>query len=853
MVKSKTGSPGASLIEVVVGMVIASMVFLSVMKALETVGGGLARSRAEDNCRNLADSQINALRNMGYSKLPVSVSSVPIAGISPALYHDPSSYPPETRILSGVPFTIHSLVQKAHRDPSTGELTVVSPDAADRGYRLIQAVVTWRDTKQSLKYSLVKSDLRSSVVGDNTIVSGVVRSTMGVPLSGVWVNTTYAPDTSSTTVPSRTVTDSLGRFRLLVPTDSTYLEVYGNSFYANSLVSGLNVVGNATHDIDASQLTQISHASTTFTVWDINGPKISRIIASTTIAGNPMEYVEIYHGGGNAITFNQLGLKYQRAGDASPTVIDLTYIVNPSFSNTRFALFANYDLTLTILGVSVRPNAVWNSVSGLNAVFPQWAPNRNIILSSADGASEGAGTLILYNKSTGLPLDVVGWNRGATTAPASTGSPIPDPTGIDPGESYARLSSTAGYSTTVGPNYESGNNAVDFVTENPFTNRPRPNSTTYQNLGSGKIVTGVAKLDLNRGDTALGFVQTSTQTLCGSLPCTTITVSSITETYSSPSSYNVISVSAYADSVNRFGLKSIFSFGVPQIITLSSNNAFTACTNKVRFIDELGNPLPNIPYKYSNGFTQLTNGSGTAYIDSRYTVTANAVNSYPSSNVYLINPLYGSVTVPCLGTYGERDVVLPFQTLVRVRTVLDDGATPVSGHTITVSPSAGTTINAVTDMHGYAQFLLPSGTYDFTVPNPTGGVFSPSSWTVGVSAATAGTPLDRTFSLTWISSSINGYLSAGTSSVPGGVLVLAIPSSRPPLGLTEDPPPATIADTFYQATGEADGTYNIDLTTGTYNVYAWRTVMRSGTPEIQRLDHLGVAVTTAPSSVDFQW
>jgi hypothetical protein len=138
---SRIGPPGASLIEVVVGMVIASLVFLSVLKTLQIVGGGLARTRAEDHCRTLAESRVNTLRNIGFSRLPISVSSEPIAGISPTLFHDPTSFPPETRTLAGVRFTIHSLVQKVHRDPSTGAIIIVSPDAADRGYRLMSPPV----------------------------------------------------------------------------------------------------------------------------------------------------------------------------------------------------------------------------------------------------------------------------------------------------------------------------------------------------------------------------------------------------------------------------------------------------------------------------------------------------------------------------------------------------------------------------------------------------------------------------------------------------------------------------------------------------------------------------------------
>lgn len=824
--------------------VIASLVALTVIQGFSGISKGIIAGRFKSLATQLANEMMQSTKSTPYYQLRVSSQTVTPTGLSsldPPVLSDEINYPPVDHVINGVHFTRYMYVQRVQKNASEN-LEVIGWNAPDSGLKQITLSVLWREReewKQVLMVNLLENPNRMASNGD---FIGYVKD---VPLNNIPdVLVEVAENTSL-----NTLTDASGNYRLGVPVGTYTLRASKRGYFP--ITTPNRVVTSTTPQVTVNftNLTAMSSGTVSGTVWHNDHLVISRVCGAKMDGGTSQEYVEIF----NPTTWTwtvdgQLGLSFQRtaAQDPVPIPIQMDYTVGGNaIAPGKFFLFGSHAEGLTIDGVFVGPDAGWaDGVGAPNDVnFPYFdAINglKNILpINGTDGPTEGAGVLSLYVLATGAVLDKVGWQGGGFSPGSSETAPIPGGggAGMEVNKIYYRKSDVGGsFSSTIGPAYDSGNNALDWGVDSgaPHT-LPRTTLSPVLPVKAGTPSQG-AFIFANDGlsvvtqASMLGSPPEARFTL-PAIATGTWTVSASTGNYflsfSTPISAGVsISTSLVLNTSTLYGFASGY---VRDAVTSAGINAISVTpgagvTNAAGFFSIALSPgAQTLQANPNSANPNYTGASQSVIVSLGQTISGNLLFISPGGRIS------GRVTI--------------------------DGTNPLPNIPVEVTnKTTGVTIDTIlSGTDGSFTARVPVGTFKVQPVMAHGEAVSPITLDVIVPAGGSNV-FAATYTVTSAFGTLEGTASALGKPISTGVLIVAststVPANPPDLNTTFQ----GTGVAYYAGASRTDGSYSFSLKNGTYTVAGWYTTFTGNTPTVTRKSYTGVVVNpNQNTTLDIPW
>lgn len=854
---------GISLVEVIVSLAILCGGVVALMGVFGSLAKSITLNRTRTLATTLGQEQIEAVKSMSYYRLRATSTTVVVPGLTPPVYSDEVNYNEPEVTVGPTVFHRYTTVDKVKKNPATGSLEAVPWSDPDTGLKRIQVTVVWRDggtVKQFVLSNLYENPFRSAATSG---FSGIVSSTMSIPLTNAKVEIIENPSW-------RAVTDGLGHYTLGAQPATYSLRASAPGYFSavkwNVLLTGAPLVV-------PFQLSRKSSVTVMGTVWMNDHPVISQVVGSINRGVNYSsgdEYVEIY----NPTTWTwttltgtrRMGLKFQRriSKDPDPREIEITYrntVIPPSC----FYLFANTG-TVTVGAYNRTADAVWTSTSSHNqtefstarnpgATFTALNPNVIPVYEDhAGGGREGDGSLTLFTFDSVIGetrLDTVGWKGGGGGGhyPGQVeGTPIDQNKGLEIDEQFCRFTSTEAVVDGVrAPAMDSDDNDKDWDVFGSIGIDRRPKNSALSDAIPPKAGTPVVGANIFANDGLSTPVLSTLFINSGDHPAMArFTLGSVaTGTWSVSGS----SASAFGS----VGVNTSVGLTATLFLTTSTSGGFvsghvTSDTGAdlmgIRVSAPLDNKIANAGGMYflrvEPGLWPITANLGTedpAYVESRKLVTV--TKGQLTSGVDFI--LFGGIRL-------------------RGRITID-GANPLPDVPVKVVAASGVEYNPVNSLaDGYFEISVPTGTYTVSpLPESTEAVLPPFS-TVGSSVGG-----DTVWSSTFTVSSAYGTLSGramtgGGEPITSGVLIFVttntLPGS-PPLPPHIDGSLRASGLSCYMASTRSDGTYELRAKGGlpfvNYNVYGWYTPTAGASTTTVRQTSVSLAPGGHVTCSDLTW
>ena len=818
--------------------------FTGIQKALQI-------SKSTTLAANLAQEQLQILKQKIYYQVLVTTSPAYDAAFAPPSAYDTGYFPPETIMEGGVIFTRYTLVEVVKED--SGVITVLPPATPDTGMKLVTVTVAWRLAGAPKRLAVRTIVANPDTVTANAIFTGVVRDagTMA-PIPGAVV----------------TVAENLGWRDSSNASGSYSINASPGSYTLGTVVAGyfpshrsVSIAANQTQTQDFTLVPMSSGSAVSAgSLWVIPDLLISQVVASTRQADAAdfvVQFVELFNPGAVPVTIQgNYALNFQVPSGCTYSNtchgLPLTFVRSSAPARGYFVV-AN-TATFTLNGVRVEADAYWPDAAAASCSVPPnpavWdlsaIPPKKQILDIGHGGS------VWLTDSIGTVVDAVGWIHNANAPPKFEGAPLNlGSAGFADGIQMVRTSSPNFVSSAYGRSYDYGFNNVDFTTvavQHDAFGALSPAQTLLAGRPAvGAIVSANDGLSLSTQAYSYGFPPTArfalTQVATGTW---TMLVSSGNWTLQ----HDTVTI-ASAGSV--FALPSTMTF----LDTLNYHGFISGTVT-----DALGAPIsPAVPVDPGGmgaaQYASVANGRyllrvSTGLVD----VTANsgigAAASYVSVSSLGVSAQLGRVTsgVNFLLSQGGR--VSGFVTR--------DGVNPLPGVSVTML-----------DANGYARDTQVSGSDGrFTSLNISTGSYriepaldeietvSPSSALVTVTPG--GTVFSATFTVSGALGSITGAVTAGGAPLRTGALIVVTTAT---LAGTPPAPPSLSSATltgspYYVASSREDGTYRVEVrqsTSPAYRVYAYYITYPGGAPTINAQSASGVQVLAGQTTtgVNFSW
>ncbi len=833
---------GVTLVELMVMSVIASLVALTVIQGFSGISRGIIATRFKSLATQLANQKMQSLKSVSYYRLRVSSQTIvpsALSAFTPAVRSDDINYPPTSAVVNGISFQHYTVVERVQKNDATEALEVISWNSPDTGLKQLTVSVAWQERGSWNRVqlsNLLENPNRLAATGD--FVGTVTDVGTFAPLSDVSI--TVAQNSSL-----NTLTDAGGTYRVGAPAGSYILQAIKQGYFPKTSLP--KVITSTTPQVTVDfALAPMSSGTITGSVWQNDHLVISRICGAKMNGPTSQEYVEIF----NPTTWTwtvdgQVGLTFQ--GQLPPShPIGINYAVGgSSILPGGFYLFASAPI-LNINGNLVNADAVWdNSIGGPNDVnfgplFNAAAGKCNILPVNGavdDGPLEGVGVLTL----TGASVDQVGWQGGGGVNPASCETaPIPDNSGLELGEVYYRKSDVGGaFSSTIGPAYDSGNNAVDWAVDSAGFSGPRQTTSAPLPVRSGTPSNG-AMVFANDGLSQM--VQAS---LTGSPPEARFTLPAIaTGTWTVSASSGPFFLS-YSTSIAS-------GVTLSTAMVMNTSTIYGFVSGRVLGSGSAG--IPGITLSPGGAVTDAAGNFSMPLSPGVQTVTANPNSTHPGymQASQSINVVLGEIS-------SNNFFSLPIAAKIRGLITID-GVTPLPDVAVSVTDNATgyTTDNVFSGADGYFTASVPFtivGTFNVQPLVASGESVSPITPSVLYATNTPGaTVFAATYTVTSAFGTLSGRVSDQGNAINTGVLIIASTSAVPGSLLDIDSAFRSSGAQYYSGSSRADGTYSFDVKNGTYTVSGWYTRFNGDSPTVTRQDQSNIVVRPRQTTtLDLSW
>ncbi|MBI5211593.1 MAG: carboxypeptidase regulatory-like domain-containing protein [Elusimicrobia bacterium] len=815
---------GVSLVELIVASAILSIMVLASIGSFNLITRGIHQSRTKTIANNLIQEKMEVLKNYSYYQL--TVTSATTVDNNYGVVYDNNMYPSEQISLWGYPvFTRATHV--AYAEMSSGVVSTVPYSSVDTGLKQIIAYLMWKDGDTYKKLTIKNLMANPSASGMDSGFRGTVTDSAGSVVPGAKVVVVGFPNWTGSA-------DAAGAYSFAVARGTYSVTCSSTGYYSAIQTSQKATRGfyTTTDFTNASlhPLIKIASGAITTTVWISTSLLISQVAAGTgtyTDGGTKeKEYVELY----NPTTFTwtisaaNFELLYdEEEGGAAAAAIPLTFNVT--------SLPASHYFLIASTGVI----EVNNRVRYADAVYTTLGSD--VIQDWTGGASNAGGVGI---RLAGGPwLDRVAWRAsGAGKSPpvalVERNSPgdAPDYThGLEDGWIMTRLTSTGTIDSSFGNAYDTDNNASNFEPISDGQDHLGAplyvnNSTDQKNRISGKPAHGAFS---SADDTLSVPSQSYAKNPNTSLEYAEVLLNNITT-----GTWTVkLTSGAYMLEIGSVQIVQGSTITIPGSNTANSHAtlsgyAVTVMTSAVTggFLQgylygagaEYYTPLPNILME-ANGTQVRTAANGFFFAN----ITTGAFTGYANFNND--NPAYtsGSMsdTIVLGQIYNIPEIHLAQQGTIMGYVTSGTGALP----NVTMKAKRGaSTYEGFSDGTGYFYVYVPNAASNYTVTPvlPVGQSYSSSPDPAEGNPASGQVIHVGTFTITGGMGTISGAVKDGTTPITTGVLVIA---SR---GAIPDPPDAVygssapaLSNPLYSVSSQADGTYSLEVTAGSYNMSAY--------------------------------
>jgi len=847
----KQAQTGLTLVELMIAVALIGIGILASIGSFSLIHKSITSSKARTLASNLAQEKMQIVMQQPYFNILVTTNPITDNTYTPALTYDGATgyFPPETVLQGSIWFTRYTYVQAVQEVGSPPQIQPVWPIPPDTGMRQITVDVTWQSStgKQFVTIQNVINN-PNTVMADAIVQGQATNAVTGAPINLATVDIAENNGWTNNT-------NSLGDYTLHLSPGSFHLAASALGYYPTSYF--LSVAANSTQT-QPIQLVPISTGAITGSAWLNSHLIISQIVGSSvTASGFRQSLVELY----NPTTFYinvaaggvpSIQLKWQKRGDAAPTLWPLDYTVaNSTVPPNGYYLIAN-TTTIQMGGLVRIPDAQ----------FDPSVPNYpNPILIFTDAGSD-AGSLGL-STSAGTWIDQVGWTQAGNNPPMFETTPILNAVnGLADGEQYVRLCSTSGVSNPpIGRSYNDGDNNVDFLAVSPALFPPRNSSDIEAPIaGTPAVGANVSVTD--------GVSSSVKATLAGNPPYAQFVVPGVaTGTWT-----------AFVDSGTS-------SAEIDNILV--TYNATTAIPNTTT-----SPPWPavgaNSVILSTQGLTGIVSGNITDILfnpPGAWTPTA-GVNVSIAGQIYPVNAVTGhySVRLPT-GTYNV--VANPnlgnagYETQTQQATIANigdetanvnfmlaqggklsgfvtrDGINPLPGVSVVALDSNGDAHDTEVSANNGSFLLINLTTGTYTVEPVLDSKEASAPVNVSSTVIAGSTLSIGTFTVTGAMGTVAGTVKASGSSIQTGVLIVI---STAVLTL---PPPAISSNTltqaaYYDGSSQEDGTYSVQVrgsTTTVYNVTGFYMHMNGAAlvSSSQTITNVTVTSGQTTSGENFSW
>lgn len=822
----KKSPSGITLIELIISITLITVLFGAAVLVYSTVTRAVTYSRKRIVANNLAQEKIESLKNLSYSQLRATSDNNYLT-----YGYDNQFYLPETGLYVGdVSFERRVLVQRV-REGTNGNTTEVSAMGGETGIKKITVSVLWNDAaqKKSISISSLRDDPNRKPL-DSTIY-GVISDTALAPLGDVHVSVVYNPSLEATT-------DAAGNYSIKVESGTYKIEA-SNRGYFTQPSDDISAYGSIRRDLT---LTRMGTGKITGYVFKNDHLIISKVVASTdTSESSNLEWVELYNPTTYQWTVSGADIVYNKSASATPLAT-----MAPIFNNFNIPAYGYYLIantpTITMNGYVVNADAYYD----------------HDLIDDTD-----ASVSILHS---GTGMDKVGW--GASAAINYEGTRIGDH--LRDGQTFIRYSAPAlVYSQNLGNAFDSNNNILDFQT-NIFISAsanylPRNSSLTIHPVSG----TPVTKIDVSCND----GLSVSTETISVTNAQGQI-LSYFEITNVATGTWNVMISSnngLYTEISNVTLVNDGDIVGIPNNVTdppwpannlnyviMSSITAKGTIMGRI-YLSYNASLLGIGPIKVSGGgesayssshpFISALRGYYKLFVEpGTYVVTANPDNTnrnYTSSSISV------TISAGAVSSYNHITIYEGGSLTGRVRT---DGGDNLKYVTV-VSSTAATSneFDALTGDDGIFTIKnLAVGTYTTRLVLDREQASAPKSKDFDV--VKGQTLFIGTFTVTGAMAKFKGTVNSGSNRIGTGVLIIASTGT-----ITLNPPAFTNAlrqsgAQYYSTMSRSDGTYELPVTGGTYNLYAWYSTRNGQTLTASKMTALNRSVNAGVTAiVDFFW
>jgi hypothetical protein len=199
----KISTKGFGLVETLVGVAVFVAVSVAAYGGFINTLEGVKVLRAKNTATNLANEQIEIIRNLPYDDVGI-VDGIPVGKI------------PRDQIIErdNITFEVNTSVRNVD-DPFDGQIGETPNDLSPADYKLVQLEISCQNCllEEPFQYYARVSPYALETTGDNGALFVQVLDSNGQPLSGANVN--IFNDTGTSTINIDEVTDNSGMFQLI--------------------------------------------------------------------------------------------------------------------------------------------------------------------------------------------------------------------------------------------------------------------------------------------------------------------------------------------------------------------------------------------------------------------------------------------------------------------------------------------------------------------------------------------------------------------------------------------------------------------------------------------------------------